>query len=232
MSRNIKTSAIIAAAGSGTRMKSDVAKQFIEIGGMPVLARTLSVFENASEIDEIIIATRECDIDGVWAIAKEYKTEKVTVVICGGATRQETISKALEAVSGEKVLIHDGARPFIKAEQINAVAEALSESEAAALGIPVTDTIKTVKDGYITGTIDRTNLVSIQTPQGFKTNIIKKAHKRAAEMGVAVTDDCALCEEMGIKIKVIQGSQTNIKLTTQGDLAIADGIIAKERGAE
>lgn len=230
MIRNMKISAIIAAAGSGTRMGSDVSKQFIEIGGMPVLARTLSVFESAFKIDEIIIATRECDIDDVWSIVQKYKIKKAAAVICGGETRQETISKALESVSGEAVLIHDGARPFIKAEQINEVAEALYDNDAAALGIPVTDTIKTVKDGYITGTIDRANLVSIQTPQGFKTDVIKKAHERAAENGITVTDDCALCEEMGIKIKVIQGSQTNIKLTTQGDLAIADGIIAKERG--
>ncbi len=147
----------------------------------------------------------------------------------GGDTRQHSIYNALCAVKGELVLIHDGARPFVTPKQISDVAEALYENDAAALGIPVTDTIKTVENGYITGTVDRSALVSIQTPQGFKTEIIKKAHEIAKNNGLSVTDDCALCENIGIKIKVVCGSPSNIKLTTPDDLKLAKAILDEEK---
>ena len=219
------TSAIIAAAGNGTRMKSETAKQFILIDETPVLAITLTAFEKASEIDEIIIVTRETDIDAVKNLAEKFNISKLSSVICGGETRQESISNALEAVKGDIVLIHDGARPFVTQKQINEVAASLYINDAAALGIPVTDTIKSVDGDIITGTIDRSTLVSIQTPQGFKTEIIKKAHSVAKTNGLSATDDCALCEHMGIKVKVVTGSPANIKLTTPDDLMFADGIL-------
>lgn len=219
------TSAIIAAAGNGTRMKSETAKQFILIDETPVLAITLAAFEKASEIDEIIIVTRETDIDAVKNLAEKFNISKLSSVVCGGETRQESISNALEAVKGDIVLIHDGARPFVTQKQINEVAASLYINDAAALGIPVTDTIKSVDGDIITGTIDRSTLVSIQTPQGFKTEIIKKAHSVAKTNGLSATDDCALCEHMGIKVKVVTGSPANIKLTTPDDLMFADGIL-------
>lgn len=219
------TSAIIAAAGNGTRMKSETAKQFILIDETPVLAITLTAFEKASEIDEIIIVTRETDIDAVKNLAEKFNISKLSSVVCGGETRQESISNALEAVKGDIVLIHDGARPFVTQKQINSVAASLYINDAAALGIPVTDTIKSVDGDIITGTIDRSTLVSIQTPQGFKTEIIKKAHSVAKTNGLSATDDCALCEHMGIKVKVVTGSPANIKLTTPDDLMFADGIL-------
>ncbi len=219
------TSAIIAAAGSGTRMKSETSKQFILLGGTPVLAITLTAFEKAAEIDEIIVVTKNTDIDAVKTLAEKYNISKLAAVVCGGDTRQESIHNALTAVKGEFVLIHDGARPFVTQEQVNAVAEALYENDAASLGIPVTDTIKTVDGDYITGTLDRSTLVSIQTPQGFKAEIIKKAHKIAKDSGLSATDDCALCEDMGIKVKVIYGSSANIKLTTPDDLKLAESLL-------
>ena len=219
------TSAIIAAAGNGTRMKSETAKQFILIDDTPVLAITLTAFEKASESDEIIIVTRETDIDAVKNLAEKFNISKLSYVVCGGETRQESISNALEAVKGDIVLIHDGARPFVTQKQINSVAASLYINDAAALGIPVTDTIKSVDGDVITGTIDRSTLVSIQTPQGFKTEIIKKAHSVAKTNGLSATDDCALCEHMGVKVKVVTGSPANIKLTTPDDLMLADGIL-------
>ena len=224
---SIKTSAIIAAAGNGTRMKSNVSKQFIKLGELSVLERTISVFEATPEIDEIIIATRESDMEEVGQTVRDMNAKKVSTVICGGDTRQETIYKALQYVSGEYVLIHDGARPFVTEEQIGNVAKALLENDGAALGIPVTDTLKSVENGYIKGTVDRAALVSILTPQGFKTEVIKKAHKEATEKGLSVTDDCALCEIMGISIKVVEGSSANIKITTPEDLAIGESILRK-----
>lgn len=222
------TSAVIAAAGSGTRMKSDISKQFIMLGDKPVLANTLLAFDSATEIDEVVIVTRESDIPAVTELVQEYEIQKVTAVISGGETRQKSVYLGLLRAAGDLVLVHDGARPFITPNQINSVAEALYENDAAALGIPVTDTLKSA-DGnkYITGTVDRSTLYSIQTPQGFKSDVIRRAHKTADENNLSVTDDCALCESLGIKIKIIDGSPANIKITSPDDLKIAAGMISK-----
>ncbi len=225
------TSAIIAAAGSGTRMKSDISKQFISVGGIPVIVRTLSAFDAADEIDEVIVVTKPEDIPTILDMTKKYNIKKVVSVICGGETRQASVRLGLEEIKGELVLIHDGARPFVTPEQINFVAKALYDTDAAALGIPVKDTLKeATDDGFIAGTHDRTSLYSIQTPQGFKTDILRLAHNRAEANHLSVTDDCALCENMGVKIKIIEGSSSNIKITTPDDLILAEGIIKGRQG--
>ncbi len=221
----MKTIAIIAAAGSGSRMKSDTSKQFIELNGIPVLIRTLLAFDRADKIDGVIIVTRKNDINAVKDMVKAYNIKKVLTVAVGGDTRQESVSNALALTDSEYVLIHDGARPFITPEQINSVVLALSENDAAALGKPITDTLKIAENGFISGTQERSALYGIQTPQGFKTTVIKAAHKAAKENGLSVTDDCALCESMGIKIKIIEGSSSNIKITTPDDLPLACGIL-------
>ncbi len=225
------TSAIIAAAGSGTRMKSDISKQFISVGGMPVIVRTLSAFDAADEIDEVIIVTKAEDIATILDMVKEYNIKKVVSVICGGETRQASVKLGLEEINGDLVLIHDGARPFVTPDQINWVALALYEADAAALGTPVKDTLKeATPDGFIAGTHDRSSLYSIQTPQGFKADTLRFAHKTAGINNVSVTDDCALCENIGIKIKIIEGSSSNIKITTPDDLSVAEGIIKGGQG--
>lgn len=229
---NMKTIAIIAAAGSGSRMKSGTSKQFIELNGIPVLIRTLFAFDKAEKIDGVIIVTRKTDIETVKDMVKAYGIKKVLTIAVGGETRQDSVSNALKVTDSEYVLIHDGARPFITPEQINSVASALSENDAAALGKPVTDTLKIVENGYISGTQERASLYGIQTPQGFKTDVIKDAHKAAKENGLSVTDDCALCEHMGIKIKIIEGSSSNIKITTPDDLPIAMGILNSLEGRD
>lgn len=227
--KHIYTSAVIVAAGNGTRMNSGVAKQFIRIGDKPVLAQTLLVFERALAIDEIIIVTRECDIEAVKELVLEYGIKKVTAVISGGETRQRSAYLGIFKATGEKVLIHDAARPFVTEGQINLVAEALENESAVALGIPVTDTLKaTDGDGFIKNTVDREKLYSIQTPQGFRTDIIKNAHKIAENKGIIATDDCALCESIGERVKIIEGSRTNIKITSPDDLIIAEGIIKRQ----
>lgn len=225
------TSAIIAAAGSGTRMKSDISKQFISVGGIPVIVRTLSAFDAADEIDEVIVVTKSEDIPTILDMTKKYNIKKVVSVICGGETRQASVRLGLEEIKGELVLIHDGARPFVTPEQINSVAMALYDTDAAALGTPVKDTLKEVTaDGFISGTHDRSSLYSIQTPQGFKSNTLRFAHKTAEINNISVTDDCALCENIGIKIKIIEGSSSNIKITTPDDLSLAEGIIKGRQG--
>ncbi len=222
------TSAIIAAGGSGMRMKAKLSKQFIMLGDKPVLARTLLTFNLASEIDEIIVVAKDSDIEYVSKLVESYKISKVTAVIEGGDTRQKSVYNGLLRSSGELVLIHDGARPFVTTKQINSLAQALYGNKAAALGIPVADTLKSADSNkFITGTVDRSNLYSIQTPQGFQLETILNAHNFAIENNISVTDDCGLCENLGIDIKIIDGSPLNIKITYPDDLKLASGIISQ-----
>lgn len=222
----IITSAIIAAAGSGSRMKSEIPKQFMPLCGIPILVRTLLKFESCPDIDEIIIVTRKSDIKTVENIVSEYKIGKVYSITEGGSTRQESVQNGLNAAHGKYVLIHDGARPFVTPEQISSVIDELHSCDAAALGIPVTDTLKLVNsEESIIGTQSRDGLYCIQTPQGFKTDVIKQAHKTAAADGLSVTDDCALCENIGIEVRVVHGSSSNIKITTPEDMEHGMGIL-------
>ncbi len=228
MFNNKSITALIAAAGSGSRMKSDIPKQFLKIDNVPILIKTLDRFEKNIYVDDIIIVTRECDIQNVIKLTKEYNITKLKAVVAGGDTRQASIINGLDNVTCDIVLIHDGARPFVTDRQITEVIKAVADSKAAALGIPVTDTIKKADGNTITDTIDRSDLYSIQTPQGFDTELIKSAHKRALELGLTVTDDCSVVEAMNYPIQIVQGSPTNIKITTPDDLIIAGGITKTE----
>ena len=221
-----RTAAIIAAAGSGSRMKSDQNKQFLMLGGAPVLAHAVSAFEEAGSIDEIIIVTRERDILLARDLVEEYEFSKVSCIIAGGATRQESVFKGLKAVSeGTSVVaIHDGARPFISPEKIDEAVWLASVCGAAAVGVRVKDTIKVAdEDNIITRTLDRAGLWQIQTPQVFKYDIILRAHTE--NVGVNATDDCALAESTGAKVTILEGSYSNIKITTREDIAVGEAIL-------
>ena len=228
---NIINSAVIAAGGSGTRMGGNVPKQFVRIGGIPIIVRTLLKFETCSDIDEIIVVVRDCDIETVKILLNEYKITKLTRIVKGGATRQASVLNGINAASGRFVFIHDAARPFVTPEQISEVVNETHRFGAAALGVPIKDTLKTVKeDGMISETVDRENKYSIQTPQGFEIEMIRAAHREAERKGVSVTDDCALAELSGASVKVVEGSSLNIKLTTPEDIILAEGILNSEKG--
>lgn len=221
----IKVSVVIAAAGSGSRMSSNMPKQYISLCGVPIIIRTLSVFEESPVIDEIIIAARSEDTEYIASLVRDFGITKAAAIIPGGASRQESVHLALKAARGEIVLIHDAVRPFVANEQISAVVQCVQSYGAAALGVPVVDTLKRISGDTISETVDRSSLVSIQTPQGFKTSLILSAHEHAESSGLFVTDDCALCEEMGIPVKYVHGSRMNIKITTPEDLILAEGIL-------
>mgnify|MGYP001050582921 CR=1 FL=1 len=228
---NIINSAVIAAGGSGTRMGGNVPKQFVRIGGVPIIVRTLLKFETCSDIDEIIVVVRDCDIETVKILLDEYKITKLTRIVKGGATRQASVLNGINAASGRFVFIHDAARPFVTPEQISEVVNETHRFGAAALGVPIKDTLKTVKkDGMISETVDRENKYSIQTPQGFEIEMIRAAHREAERKGVSVTDDCALAELSGASVKVVEGSSLNIKLTTPEDIILAEGILNSKKG--
>lgn len=217
-------SAIIVAAGSGTRMKISQRKQLVEINDMPVVAHTLKAFENTDIIDEIIIVTKEEDILIMWDIVKEFEISKVTEIVKGGATRTDSVKNGMMTSKGDFVAIHDGVRPCIKPEHIENTVKKALETGAAALGCPVTDTLKKVdENGFITDTVSREGLWAIQTPQVFKKDLLLKAYNEGNTEGA--TDDCMLLESIGVKVAMVEGDRANIKVTVQEDIDLVASIL-------
>lgn len=224
------TSVIIAAAGSGKRMGADVNKIFLPVCDVPVLAHTLSVFENMDEINEIILVAAESEIIEVKNVAESYGITKLKTVVSGGKERMDSVKNGLSELSenSEIVLIHDAARPLVKAETVSEIIENIKEFGAAASGAKNKNTVKRIDDsGFICETLDRDYLVDIQTPQGFKKDIILSAYKKAEEENFFATDDCMVAEFSGIKVKVVFSSSDNIKITTYDDLALAEQIVKR-----
>ena len=217
------TSAIIVAAGKGTRMGAGMNKAYISICGKTVIENTLLPFSESSEIYEIIVVTD--DVEKCRQLV--CGIPKVKAVLLGGETRRDSVRIGLTAASGELVAIHDGARALVTREEIEKVIAAAKEYGAAALGVKCKDTLKIAdSDGFIIGTQDRERLYQIQTPQVFKTAEIRKMHEEAVG---DFTDDCAVMESFGGKIKLIEGSYENIKLTTPEDILTAEKILKKRR---
>lgn len=218
--------AVIVAAGNSTRM-GGVNKQFLLIDGVPVLIRTLLVFSQSDIIDEIIVAAREEDIPKMFAMIKEYKVLKVTDIVKGGKTRQESVFNAIRRSSplSEYFAIHDGARPLVTEEIIeNTVREAFLTG-AAATGVRVKDTVKVVNEnGFITATPDRNYLWAVHTPQVFERRLYLSAIDNVLNSEM-FTDDCKLLEEYGAEVKMVEGSYENIKITTPEDTDIAQAIL-------
>lgn len=223
-------SAVIVAAGNAQRMGAD--KVMLELGCMPVLARTLLAFQNCDEIDEIIVVTRMEKVEEVASLCKKYGVTKVGKVIRGGKTRMESaLAGVSEVRSGAKLIaIHDGARPFVTDEVIRRTVDAAAAYMSAVPVIRSTDTLKTIdEDGLIIGSVDRERTVRIQTPQVFNADLIKGALTKAVSDGLTLTDDCSAIEIMGIKTHTVDGDEDNIKLTTPRDIQLGE-LILKTRG--
>ena len=221
-------SAIIAAAGISERMEGED-KPFIELCGKPILARTLEAFQNCRSIDEIIIVAREDRLVRVSDLCGAYHIDKASKIIVGGATRAESVSNGALAVSkaAQLIAIHDGARPCVSPEIIERTVEAASMYHAAAPAVKLSSTVKRVKNGVITGTMDREDLVEIQTPQVFDAPLIKAALKNSISKALMITDDCMAVELLGIPVRITEGSGHNIKITVKEDMVIAEAIIRK-----
>ncbi len=226
--RQLTASAIIVAAGKGTRMNLEQNKQYIDIGDIPVLARTIRAFEDCEAIEEIVLVVNEEDILFCkQEIVDLCEFTKVKCIVAGGRERQESVYNGLGEVDGDcgVVLVHDGARPFIGEEDICACIDAAWQYDAACVAVPVKDTIKIADgDGFIVNTPERSLLWAMQTPQGFKYDLIMEAHKKAREEEFTGTDDAVLAERAGAKVKLVKGSYFNIKITTQEDLILAESI--------
>lgn len=218
--------AIILGAGNGTRMKSEKSKLLLEIGSKTVIERSVEAFFSVSDIDEIIVVARAQDID----IYSELLTDERISFVIGGATRQQSVKNAVETVDdAHLIVIHDGARPLIKCEDIEKTIRAAEEFSAAAVGVFVKDTIKIVdKQGFVESTPDRSTLFAVQTPQIFDFVLYKNAMQKADEQGLDFTDDCQLVELCGGKVKMVEGSYSNIKITTPDDIALAENLLKNE----
>lgn len=218
--------AIILGAGNGTRMKSEKSKLLLEIGSKTVIERSVEAFLSVSDIDEIIVVARAQDID----IYSELLTDERISFVIGGATRQQSVKNAVETVDdAHLIVIHDGARPLIKCEDIEKTIRAAEEFSAAAVGVFVKDTIKIVdKQGFVESTPDRSMLFAVQTPQIFDFDLYKSAMQKADEQGLDFTDDCQLVELCGGKVKMVEGSYSNIKITTPDDIALAENLLKNE----
>ncbi|MBP3305186.1 MAG: 2-C-methyl-D-erythritol 4-phosphate cytidylyltransferase [Oscillospiraceae bacterium] len=213
--------AVIVAAGTASRM-GGIDKVMAQIGGEPMIVRTVRTFQECDAIREIVIVTREDLIVPVGDLCHDF--DKVRAVVVGGVTRQASVEAGLRALSDKVKLaaVHDGARPFVSWQVIDRVVRAANSYGAAAPAVPVKDTIKAVKGGIVRETPDRKTLQAVQTPQVFDIDLLRGALKKAAEEKAEVTDDCSAVERLGMSVKIVEGDERNIKVTTPLDLKIAE----------
>ncbi len=224
------TSAIIAAAGCGSRMQNGTGKtkQLMELCGMPVIVHTIKAFEECEKINEIIIVTRSEEADIYEQYKAKYGFTKISAVVIGGDTRQESVLRGFEAISDKSdfVAIHDGARCLITPEAITAVLDEAFRRGAATAAAKASDTVKRAdRNGFIAETIERDSLWMAQTPQVFKTELYRAAAYIAKEEGFVCTDDNSLAEHIGFEVKLVDCGTENIKITTPIDLAVAEIIM-------
>ena len=219
---------VIVAAGSSARM-GGTDKILAELGGLPVLSRTLRAFDDHDMVDTIIVVAREDQMPKISRVCSPY--HKVRIVVPGGNSRQESVMHGLEAVPEETelVAVHDGARPLVSPEVITKAILKAAKFGAAAPAIPVKDTIKVSKTGGVDETPDRKTLFAVQTPQVFQAELLKAALQSAVNAEVTLTDDCSAVERLGKEVYLTAGDPENIKITTPLDLRLAEAILAERR---
>ncbi|KIL38402.1 2-C-methyl-D-erythritol 4-phosphate cytidylyltransferase [Gordoniibacillus kamchatkensis] len=225
---------VVVAAGRGTRMGTAESKQYLPLGGKPILVHTLETFERMAEASEIVLVVGAGEMERCLDYAVEYGLRKVRVV-AGGAERQHSVRAGLKALGAEVewVLVHDAVRPFAEPAHIIACWQEAVAHGAAVLAVQVKDTIKVVDEGgIIRSTPDRRTLWAIQTPQAFRRPLLEKAHAAAERDGVLGTDDAMLVERLGQPVRVVQSDYTNIKITTPDDLAWAQWYGERNRERE
>jgi 2-C-methyl-D-erythritol 4-phosphate cytidylyltransferase len=222
--------AIIAAAGQGTRMGGNRAKQFLELAGTPIIFHTLRSFELCDAIQEIILVLPAEDTSGFLAIAEKHSLRKLAKIVPGGITRAESVLKGLLAVrsaTAEIIAVHDGVRPFVTADEISRTVRAAEANEAAILTSAVTDTIKEVSNGFVARTQPRSALRRALTPQCFRFELLRRAYEQVDVLDPELTDDSSLVERLGVKVTIVDGSPRNIKITGPEDLALGE-VLLKE----
>ena len=229
-------SAIIVAAGRGVRMNADTKKQYLQIGGTPIVARTLRIFSDCPFIDNIYLAIPPSD--EVYCREIIQWTPGIRSgcrVIAGGKTRQESVYNGLLAMEKEAdekdlVVIHDGVRPLVTRDRIEACVASAEKNGACILALPAQETLKEVENGsdIIAGTYTRRDIWLAQTPQVFRYALIRDAHERALQDGFDATDDAMLVERLSFPVRVVPGSKKNLKITTPEDLMLAEALLSEE----
>jgi len=222
------TPVIVVAAGNSTRMQG-VNKQLTCIFGIPLIIRTLQVFEQSKYISNIILVVRTEDVFEMQMMVEKYGIKKVSDIICGGETRQESVKKGLSRVKNSKgVLIHDGARPLVDDLIIGAVSKALETNPAVTCGVKLKDTVKKIReDGSVVETLPRDRLISVQTPQGVWVKEYLEVLEKLDNIG-SFTDDTSIMESAGYTVMTVPGSYKNIKITTPEDISVAEGFLREE----
>ena len=226
----MSVSAVIVAAGTSKRMNDGVDKLAVQLSGKPLLAWTISRFESAEIIDEIIVVTKKDEIAKVKEMTKSEGFRKVTSVVKGGAYRQQSAQNGLNAVSTDSkvVLIHDGARPLIRISDIKKIVESAKENGAALLAVPSKDTVKEVQNGIVTQTLPRESVWLAQTPQGFRKELLQEAFSSAEKEGYIGTDEASLVERLGKDVAIVEGHSSNIKVTVTSDIGVVQSLLKRE----
>ena len=221
--------AIVVAAGKGTRLGGDRPKQFLELGGVPIIVHALRQFERSQGISEIITVLPAEDTAGFQSVAKEFGLTKAVRTVAGGATRAQSVRCGLNVISdAEIVAVHDGVRPFVTPDEIDRVVEAAKPTGAAILTALVSDTIKRIAGPRVVETLPRDQLRRALTPQCFRFEVLKEAYQALDDLeaaGIEITDDSLLVERLKIEIVAVEGNARNIKITTAADLAWAESLL-------
>lgn len=220
--------AVIVGAGTASRM-GGIDKVMAPLGGEPMIVRTVRAFQESDVIREIVIVTREDLLTTVMGLCASF--DKVRAVVVGGADRQASVQAGLNALSKRVrlVAVHDGARPLISWQVIDRTVRAANTYGASAPAIPVKDTVKVVKGGVVVHTPDRSTLRAVQTPQVFDLDLLRGALKKAMQDSASITDDCSAVENMGMSVKIVEGDERNIKVTTPMDLKIAQLLLEEQK---
>lgn len=220
--------AVIVAAGNASRM-GGIDKVMAELGGVPMIVRTVKAYQESNVISEIVVVTRPDLIMKITGMCGKF--DKVKAVVAGGDSRQASVALGISALSNKVklVAIHDGARPLITDAVIDRTVRAAHTYGAAAPAVAVKDTIKVVRGGVVVDTPDRAALQAVQTPQVFDIDLLRGALKKAVQDGAAVTDDCSAVERLGMSVKIVEGDERNIKVTTPMDLKIAQLLLEEMR---
>ena len=218
----MKTTAVIVAAGSGSRFNSETPKQFLEIAGKPVIVHAIERFEAAASVDEIVLVVTVEHSERI----DTSPFKKLKSIVPGGTSRAQSVRSGLMAISEgtQIVAVHDGARPLVTVDEIERTIKKAEQTGAACLVAPVTDTIKSIRGDEISGTLDRSKLRRALTPQAFKVELLRKAFE-GVELDDTVTDECYLVEKLGHPIAIVEGSSRNMKITHTEDLLLAEALM-------
>ncbi len=219
--------AIVPAAGEGTRINSPLPKQFLKIKNIPIIIYTLFKLEKHPQIDKIVIATKKEYIDYLQQLIKEFQLKKIFKITEGGETRQKSVWKGICASpeSTKLFLIHDAVRPFVSQKLITEVIKISLKFNAAIPAIPVRDTLNKVKNGFVKSNIERANVFHVQTPQGVKAEIIKECLNKAISQGIDFPDESTLLLYFGYQVRIVNGSFLNFKITYPEDLKLVEKLI-------